>query len=728
MKLEPKNNITVRRRIVALLLIIFLVQTFIIGRYAYIQIVWSPKLQQFAIDQWTSDTRIAAKRGKILDRNERPLAVSGNVERIDAFLKEVNAAEKAEGDKKITKEEIAAQIAPILGLSEEYIVKKLNSKLKNGLPMSSASIARRIERDVADKIRKLDLPGIVITEDTKRYYPNGNFLAQVLGSINSDGEGRSGLEFFYNDELDGVPGRFVGETDAYHREMANSLTNYISPINGNDLVLTIDESIQYFTEKAIDKGLIDNKAKQITAIVMDPKTGEVLAMANKPDFDPNNAAPSSLTKEQFMETWKNRAINENFEPGSILKVITAAAAIEENLVSDKDRFYCRGSLKVTKGVSIKCWKAGGHGEQTFAQILQNSCNVGFMELGKKLGKTTLHKYYDAFGLGKRTNVDYPGEERGIILPVDKVQDVELATEAFGQGIAVTAIQYMAALNAVANDGKMVEPHLVKKIIHTDEDGNTSVVREIETKQVKQVISVETARKLRGIMETVVTVGAGKNAYLEGYHVGGKTGTAQVVENGKYVDKKYISTFIAMSPCNDPKFTIMVSIKEPDPSNYYSGSTAAPIAKVIMEDIIRYLEIQPDLEDVKNPKVVKKVIIPEVRGMSVADAQKLLKEKKINVNIQGTGNIVYDISPKPGISVKENTKIEMYLGVDKNENEKVYVPNFNTMTEKEIKEAASTLGLKVSLMGKGIGASQDITPGTVVEKGTTIKIILEEPVD
>lgn len=723
LNIQPKTNITVRKRIVGLLLIIFIVQTVIIGRYAYVQIIWSPKLQQWAVDQWTSDTRIEAKRGKILDRNGRLLAVSGNVERVDAFLKEINEAEKAEGNKKVTKEEIAAKIAPILNLKPDYIVKKLNSKLKNGLPMSSVTLARRIEREQANKIRELKLPGIVITEDTKRYYPNGNFLAQVLGSINSDGEGRAGIEYFYNDQLKGVPGRFIGEMDAQHREMPNSLANYVSPKNGNDVVLTIDESIQYFAEKAIEKGLIDYKAKQITAVVMDPKTGEVLAMANKPDYDPNN--PVTGTVQEAMESWKNRAVNENFEPGSILKVITAAAAIEENLVHDSDKFYCRGSLNI-EGTTIKCWKHGGHGEQTFPQILQNSCNVGFMELGKRLGKETLYKYYNAFGFGKKTNIDYPGEEKGILLPIQKVGPVELATEAFGQGIAVTPIQYMTAFGAIANDGKMMEPHLAKRIIHTDEDGNTSVVKEIEPKVVKQVVSEATAKKLRSILETVVTVGAGKKAYIEGYHVGGKTGTAQFVENRRYAAGKYISTFVAMAPCNDPQIIIMVSIKEPDPFNYYSGSTAAPIAKSIMEDTFRYLDIQPDQNDIKNPKVVREVIIPEVRGMTSAEAEKILRNNKINVDIQGTGNIVYDISPKPGIKVKENTKIEMYLGVETNKNNKVAVPSFNNMTKKEILDIANSLGLNISFMGDGIGASQDIDAGTEVNKKTTVRVILEAP--
>jgi stage V sporulation protein D (sporulation-specific penicillin-binding protein) len=428
-----------------------------------------------------------------------------------------------------------------------------------------------------------------------------------------------------------------------------------------------------------------------------------------------------------MESWKNRAVNENFEPGSILKVVTAAAAMEENLVNDSSRFYCRGSLKVS-GANIRCWKSQGHGEQTFAQILQNSCNVGFMQLGEKIGKETLYKYYNAFGLGKRTNIDFPGEEKGILLPLNRVGPVELATEAFGQGIAVTAIQYMAAFGAIANDGKMIEPHLVKRITYTDEDGNTSVVKEVVPKVVKQVVSVETATKLRSILESVVTVGAGKKAYIEGYHVGGKTGTAQLVENRVYAAGKYISTFVAMAPCNDPKFIIMVSIKEPDPTNYYSGSTAGPIVKTIMEDIFRYLDVQPDLNDIKNPKVVREVIIPEVRGMTSADAQNVLKNNKINVDIQGTGNIVYDISPKPGISVKENTKIELYLGVETSNDNKIAVPDFSGMTKKEILDIADSLGLNISFMGDGIGSTQDINEGTEVKKKTTVRIILEAPED
>jgi stage V sporulation protein D (sporulation-specific penicillin-binding protein) len=374
---------------------------------------------------------------------------------------------------------------------------------------------------------------------------------------------------------------------------------------------------------------------------------------------------------------------------------------------------------------IHCWKRTGHGVQTFPQILQNSCNVGFMMLGERLGKEKLYKYFNAFGFGKKTNVDLPGEEKGILRPIEKVNKVELANQAFGQGISVTAIQYLTALGAIANDGKMIEPHIVKQVLSTDENGNTSVIKDIKSKVVKQVISEGSAKKLRDILESVVTVGAGKKAYIEGYHIGGKTGTAQKAINGVYVDGRYVSSFASMAPTTDPKFVVLVSIDEPDPSNYYSGSTAAPLAKTIYEDIFRYLNIQPDL-DGKQDAPAKEVIIPEVRGESVEGAQKTLRNNKLDYEVQGTGSIIYDMSPKPGVSVKESTKITLYLGSNTNSDVKVAVPDFKEMTKKEILDLAQSLGLKITFVGDGIGASQDVNPGTEVRKNTTISIMLEQP--
>lgn len=725
MKAEPRTNIRTRKRIILLLFIIFSLQTVIVARYAWIQIVWSPQLQRWASDQWTNETPIAAKRGKILDRNNSALAISGNVERVDVFLKDINKAEKSKTNK-ITREEIAEKLSQIINMSKEDILARLNKKLPNGLPMSSVMLTRRIEREQADKIRELKLPGIVVTEDTKRYYPEGNFLAQVIGNTNVDGDGRAGLELYYNDELKGRPGSFVAETDAWHRELPYSIASYNPPKNGNNLVLNIDRSIQYFAEKAIDKGLVDYKAKQITIIVMDPKTGEVLAMANKPDYDPNNSVNSSLPLKQSTDLWRNRAVNDVFEPGSVLKVVTAAAALEEGIGNDSIRFVCHGSYVVADR-RIKCWRTSGHGTQTFAQILQNSCNVGFMMLGEKLGKEKLYKYFIAFGLGKKTNIDYPAEEGGLLRPIEKVGPVELANEAFGQGIAVTPIQFLTAFASVANDGKMMEPHLVNKIVYVDENGEPYSEKKIQPKVVKQTISPESSKKLREMLESVVTVGAGKKAYVEGYHVGGKTGTAQKVENGAYAKGKYISSFVGMVPSNDPKFVLFVSIDEPDPSNYYAGSTAAPLAKILIEDIVRYLNLEPDSTG-SNENSLQEVVIPEIRGMTSDEGQSIVKKNKLNLEIQGSGSIIYDVSPKPGMTVKEKTKITIYLSDNKNTETKVGVPDFTGMTRKEISELANSIGIQVNITGEGIGASQDLKAGTEVEKNSTVRVILEPPED
>ncbi|MCX7902965.1 MAG: stage V sporulation protein D [Caloramator sp.] len=715
----PKTSIVNKKRAAWLLVIIFLLQLGIVTRYAYIQIIWSPKLQKWAVEQWTHDIKIDAKRGKILDRNGNPLAVSGNVERVDAFMKDIIDAEK---EKKITRVEIAEKLSPILGISKESILAKFNKKLSNGQPIGSVTIARRIEKDQGNKIRELKLPGIVVSEDTKRYYPNGNFLAHVLGNTDIDGNGRAGLEYYYNDVLKGIPGRFMGETDKFFRELPYRLATYVPPQNGSDLVLTIDEYIQYYTEKALEKGLQEYKAKQISAIVMDPKTGEILAMANKPDYDPNNPVKGSV--EEALKLWKNRTVNDSFEPGSVLKILTAAAAIEEGVVSDKDRFVCNGSIKVANRV-IRCWRTRGHGIQNFTNILENSCNVGFVMLGQKLGKEKLHKYYSLFNLGKKTGIDYPGEALGQVRDVSKVGPVELATESFGQGISVTPIQFITILGAIANEGQMMQPHLIKRIVKTDDEGNTTVIKEFEPKVLKQTISKETAKKLLLMLESVVKNGAANKAYIEGYRIGGKTGTAQKVIDGRYAPGKYISSFAAIAPIDDPKVVIFLSIDEPDPSNYYAGSTAAPLAREILEDVLRYLNVQPKISSTNVPK---EVMIPEVRGKSVEVAIKMLKGLKLDYEIQGNGTIIYDISPKPGIIVKENTKIALYLGTSENKNLKVVVPDFTGKTKKEITDIAEKIGLRIEFLGDGIAASQDISPNTEVNKGTTVKIILEVPED
>jgi len=716
---NQRTSLLNKKRAAILLIIIFLVQAGIVLRYAYIQIVQAPQLQKWAVEQWTHDIKIDAKRGKILDRNGNPLAVSGNVERVDAFMKDIFDAEK---DKKITREEIAEKLSQILGISKETILAKLNKRLSNGQPVGCVTIARRIEKEQGNKIRELKLPGIVVSQDTKRYYPNGNFLAHVLGNTDIDGNGRAGLEYYYNDVLKGVPGRFMGETDKFFKELPYRLATYIPPQNGNDIVLTIDQYIQYYTEKALEKGLKEYKAKQITAIVMDPKTGEILAMANKPDYDPNNPVKGSV--EEAVKSWKNRAVNDSFEPGSVLKILTAAAAIEENVVTDNDKFVCNGSIKVADRI-IRCWKRTGHGIQNFTNILENSCNVGFVMLGERLGKEKLHKYFELFNLGKKTGIDYPGEAVGKVRDINRVGPVELATESFGQGISVTPIQFISILGAIANEGKMMQPHLVKRIIKTDDEGNITVVKEFQPKLIKQTISPQTANKLLLMLESVVKNGAAQKAYIEGYRIGGKTGTAQKVIDGRYAPSKYISSFAAIAPIDDPKVVVFLSIDEPDPSNYYAGSTAAPLTRELLEDILRYLNVPPKYTSDSKPK---EVIIPEIRGKSVDSAIKVLKENKLDYEIQGNGTLIYDISPKPGVVVKENTKIVLYLGNSENKDLMVAVPDFTGKTRKEILEIAEKIGIKIEFLGDGIAVSQDISPNTEIKRGSIVKVMLEVPED
>lgn len=715
---DQSINLIIRKRLVVLFGIIFFIMLILIGRVGWIQIVQSPELQKLAVEQWTNEVKIDAKRGKILDRNGEELAVSASCERVDLYMRDLLNAEKENKD---IKKEMASKLSAILGDSEETILKKLNATLSNGKPMNSVTIKRRIEKSQADKIRELNLPGIIVSEDSKRYYPNGNFLAHVLGFTNIDGVGQEGIELKYDNELKGTPGLVTMEADRYRREMPYNISNYKDPVNGNDLILSIDESIQLYVEKAIENALIENKAKSATAIVMDPKTGEILALATKPDFDPND--PKNMTGyetvEDMMKSWSNKAVTFTYEPGSVFKLVTATAALGENLVSDTDRFNCSG-YKVVGGRRIKCWKTTGHGSQDFAEILQNSCNVGFMTLGERLGKEKLYKYIDAFGFGKPTGVDVNFEESGYKMPINKVGPVELANISFGQGITVTPMQMVSAYAAIANGGKMMEPHLVKEIVSTDKDGNIIESRKIQPKFSRQVVDEDTANKLLEYLETVISVGGGRQAYVDGYRIAGKTGTAQKAEGGRYVPGKYVTTFVGIAPVDDPQFVVYVSVDEPDPSKYYASLVVAPVAGQIFKDIFISRNIPPD----ENSKSNIDIIVPNVVGMSQKDAVNRLKMSGFTVEVSGSGNTVGSTNPIPGIAVKSGSKVILYMGNGQNYNNKVIVPNLRGMDEKGAKSLLDSLGLNLNVSGKGFVINQSPQVGVTVQKGTTVTVEME----
>lgn len=653
-KEKQSTNLIVKRRMIVLFGIIFFIMIVLLGRVGWVQIVEGQELKKSAVEQWNNEVKVDARRGEILDRNGKKLAVSTSCKRIDVYMRDIINAEK---DDKNIKNEIASKISGITGMKQEDILKKLNATLKNGQPVGSIVIQRGIDNSMGEGVKKLDLPGIIVSEDSKRFYPNDNFLSHVLGFTNIDGQGQQGIELQYEKELKGTPGLVNMETDRYGRELPYDIPKINDPVNGEDITLTIDESIQLYVEKALEEAMITTKSKSMTAIVMDPKTGEILAMASKPDFNPNDPRNMANFKDvqDMMQTWNNKSVTFTYEPGSVFKVVTATAALDENIVSDKTRFNCPGYFTVA-GKKIYDWRrGGGDGIEDFAELLQNSCNVGFMMLGTQLGRDKLYKYVDAFGFGKKTGVDVDYEEPGYKMPIDKVGPMELANISFGQGIMITPLQLTAAYAAVANQGKMMAPHLVKSIQSTDQDGNIISKKDIEPKVAREVTSADTANELLGYLETVITVGGGHAAYVDGYRIAGKTGTAQKAENGKYIPDKYISTFVGIAPMEDPQFVLYISSDEPDPAKYYASQTVAPVANKIFRDIFISRNMPPKVDD----SGVN--VVPDVVNLTQKDATNRLRFSGFTVQVNGSGSTVKSTNPVAGASLKPGSKVTINMG-------------------------------------------------------------------
>ncbi|WP_459481852.1 stage V sporulation protein D [Clostridium saccharoperbutylacetonicum] len=742
-----KDRSKMRQRMSLVAFALTFVFSILILRLSYIMIVKRSDYAARAEEQWTSEVKIDARRGRILDRNGKELAVSANVYRVDfdltsirnylkRSLKEIPAKELEHmksvgisvptGNEGLKNDDIAPAIAKALDVEVSVIKDKLETKLKNGEPAGAAIVKRRVEKDIADKVKELNISGVIVSPDTKRYYPNGNFLAHVLGSTNTDNKGLTGIELQYNSYLAGIPGMKVAELTKNNMDYPYTISQFTSPVNGKDITLTIDENIQKFAEKAAQQAFEDTEAKAVSILVMDPKTGEVLAMVNKPDFDPNNPYQGAdkfdgaNSGEKLQKMWRNRLVNDTFEPGSIFKVITAITGLEENVVNKDTDFQCNGSLSVG-GINPKCWKAGGHGAQKFPDIIQNSCNVGFMKLGAMIGKDKLCEYINKFGFGQASGIDLPGEAKGIVKAVNKVSEADLATIAFGQTNTVNSVQYMTAFNAVANGGTLIQPHVMKEITHND-DNNVSVVDDSFKPKTTTVASKGKTAELRSYLERVVTGGSGTGTFIEGYHIGGKTGTAQKVVNGVYGDGKYISSFVGMAPVDDPKVTIMVTIDEPTKNGaYYAAQVAVPPAKTLFSDIFNYLNSK--FSDENLGQITRDVTIPEVRNMKVADAKKVLKDAKLDFNIEGDGENITGITPYPGYSVKEGSKINLYTNSEGTYNNNVVMPDVRGYSKEDASALLKNIGIVATFEGDGAVSEQDISQGEVISKGSTVKLIL-----
>lgn len=656
-----KIKINSRKRLVIVMVLACSLFLGLIFRIGYLQLVKGEWLSTKASEQQTREIPIEAKRGTIYDTNMKELAVS--VTKYTVWCKPVEVK-----DAKKTSEELAK----ILDEKYDDIYKKVNKK-----NMALVKVKRWIDDDIADKITKAGLSGIWVAEDNQRYYPYGNFASYVLGHTSADSTGVAGIELKYDSVLKGTSGKLIVSTDASGKEIPQGSEQYYEPTTGNGLVLTVDEVIQHYCEKAAQKAYEENNASKVTIIAMDPKTGDIKAIVKKPDYDPNTPTKAIYpVYEELLEEcktdnekikaystmWRNTAVSDTYEPGSTFKLITSASGLEEGVVKQNDKFTCSGSVMV-EGQKIKCWRSyRPHGAETFKQGVQNSCNPVFVEVGRRLGVAKMYDYIEAFGLNKKTGIDLPGEAGSIMYKEKDVGPVELATISFGQSISVTPIQLITAVCSIVNDGNRMEPRLVKA--YTDNKGN--ITKEVDPVQVKQVISKETSAQMREIMESVVTEGGGKIAYLPGYRLGGKTGTAQKVINGSYAQGHYVCSFIGMAPADDPQIVVLAIVDEPTGVMQFGSTTAGPIIKEVMSNTLKYLGVEPEYtEEEKSENVKNKVSVPDVRGLTIEDATKVLEEAKLEANIDNDvdikeGTVIKDMFPKPGVSVNEGSLISIYF--------------------------------------------------------------------
>lgn len=611
----------------------------IIGKVIYIQVFEYEKLSELSSDLWSRNLPVEANRGIIYDRNGEVLADNVTTTSLVLIPNQIKEKERA-----------VTELSKILNVSEEEMSKHVN---KNTSIERVHPEGRRLSFEVADKIAALNLEGIYLVKESKRNYPYDSNLSHVLGFVGIDNQGLSGLELQYDKYLTGEYGSIKYFSDAKGNKLELSEI-YEQPQDGMNLMLTIDNNIQLAVERELDNVVSKYNPEHALAIVMDPNSGEILAMSSRPNFSPSNYQDYSIE-----EINRNLPIWMNYEPGSTFKIITLAASLEENTVDlQNERFYDSGRVQVANA-KIKCWKTEGHGSQTFLQVVENSCNPGFVALGQRLGKERLFGYIDKFGFGKKTGIDLNGEASGIIFNLDRVGEVELATTAFGQGVSVTPIQQITAVSAAINGGILYKPYIVKSI--TEPETN-SIIVENNKQKVAQVIKKETSQKVALALESVVTNGTGRNAFIDGYRVGGKTGTAQKVKDGKYMSGNYILSFIGFLPADNPKVIVYVAIDNPKRVVQYGGTVAAPIAKAILEDCITALDIEKsEGASEKNYQFWEKkyVTIPNVTNQKLSDVKGSLRS--FDIQYTGSGEYVLFQSPSAGERVLEGSKIRILLG-------------------------------------------------------------------
>ena len=771
---QRANRTILRRTLVLMVLCGVIAFVPLIGTLYHLMITEHDYYNEKAIKNQTRSTNLTATRGVIYDANMNVLASSSTVETVFIDPNEI-AQEMTKPENSNLLDQIARGLGEILDVEPSFVYEQAADK-----QYRYKVIKRKISEELADEVRAFisenSITGVYLETDLKRYYPNSSLAAQALGFVSSDNNGSEGLEAYYNEELSGTAGKVVTSKGNYGSEMLYTYEKYYDASDGSSLITTIDSTVQAYVEKnlqnAIDKYDIKNGA---FCIVMDVNTGEIKAMATLGSYDPNNyleiyddttallleneraaalALPeASAAYEAAIETykqdvaaarmaqWRNRCVSDGYEPGSTFKLITLASALDSGAVTLNDSFYCGGQEKFTGREQIlNCWKSAGHGAQTTAQALGNSCNIAFGHIGLRMGGDTFYDYLKSFGVMEKTGVDLPGEASGLFYERKYLNDPAnygtsyLITSSFGQSFRITPMQLVRAVAAIVNGGYVLEPYIVSEVV--DADGNT--VEKNEKTVLRQVISQQTSEMMRTLMEQVVTEGTASAARTPGYRVGGKTGTSEKLdeydENGQQVKDKIVS-FVGVAPIDDPKYVVLVALDTPAYSEnsekytvhgmYISGGLmAAPTVRDIFLDILPYLGVEPDYgsEDIRGVNFT----VPDVIGMDETEAGELLAEKTITYRVVGTGSVVTDQLPVAGSQVPGNSQIILYMGAEKQAT-RVEVPDFIGCSVADVNYLASNAGLYVQAKGTDrtdvyvLAAYQDIDPGTEVDRGTTITV-------
>ena len=771
---QRANRTILRRTLVLMVLCGIVAFVPLIGTLYHLMITEHDYYNEKAIKNQTRSTNLTATRGVIYDANMNVLASSSTVETVFIDPNEI-AEQMKQPENSNLLDQIARGLGEILDVEPSFVYEQAADK-----QYRYKVIKRKISEELADEVRAFisenSITGVYLETDLKRYYPNSSLAAQALGFVSSDNNGSEGLEAYYNEELSGTAGKVVTSKGNYGSEMLYTYEKYYDASDGSSLITTIDSTVQAYVEKnlqnAIDKYDIKNGA---FCIVMDVNTGEIKAMATLGSYDPNNyleiyddttallleneraaalALPeASAAYEAAIETykqdvaaarmaqWRNRCVSDGYEPGSTFKLITLASALDSGAVTLNDSFYCGGQEKFTGREQIlNCWKSAGHGAQSTAQALGNSCNIAFGHIGLRMGGDTFYDYLKSFGIMEKTGVDLPGEASGLFYERKYLNDPAnygtsyLITSSFGQSFRITPMQLVRAVAAIVNGGYVLEPYIVSEVV--DADGNT--VEKNEKTVLRQGISQQTSEMMRTLMEQVVTEGTASAARTPGYHVGGKTGTSEKLdeydENGQQVKDKIVS-FVGVAPIDDPKYVVLVALDTPAYSEnsekytvhgmYISGGLmAAPTVRDIFLDILPYLGVEPDYgsEDIRGVNFT----VPDVIGMDETEAGELLAEKTITYRVVGTGSVVTDQLPVAGSQVPGNSQIILYMGAEKQAT-RVEVPDFIGCSVADVNYLASNAGLYVQAKGTDrtdvyvLAAYQDIDPGTEVDRGTTITV-------